>query len=153
MNCERDAIHQAVRHLDGMDGERSDLETLARPDLAQVGVLEQSMLFQFVFHVGEREFSAPDWHIQFAQNPRQRPDVVFVSVGQDDAANFLPVLHQIGNIGYNNIDAEEFGFRKHEAGIDDNDVVPPAYGHAVHPELAQAAEGHNLQFSSWHAEY
>ena len=79
--------------------------------------------------------------------------MVFVSVGQNDAAYPLPVLDQVGNIGDNNIDAEQFGFRKHQAGVDDDDIVTPAYGHAVHPELAQAAEGHDVQFSSWHAEY
>ena len=150
---QRHAIHQAVRHLDGMDGERPDLETLARADLAQIGIVEQSVLFQLVFDVGQRELRAPDRHVQFAQNPGQRADVVFVAVGQNDAAHPLAVFGQVGDIGDDDVDAQQFGFGKHQAGVDDDNVVTPANGHAVHPELAQAAQGHDVQFSSWHAEY
>ena len=35
--------------------------------------------------------------------------------------------------------------------VDDDDIVTPTHGHAVHSELAQAAEGYDVQFSSWHA--
>ena len=89
---QRHAIHQAVRDLDGMDGERPDLEALAGADLAQVGVVEQAVLFQLVFHVGQRELGALDRHVQFGQHPGQRADVVFVAVGQNDAAHLLAVL-------------------------------------------------------------
>ncbi len=46
-----------------MDGERPYLETFIRLDLAQIGIVEQSVLFQFVFHVGERELRAKDRHV------------------------------------------------------------------------------------------
>ena len=62
----------------------------------------------------------------------------------------LAVFDEIGNVGDDDVDAEQFGFGEHESGVDDDDVVAPADGHAVHTELAQAAEGDNLQFSSWH---
>ena len=52
VNCERDTIHQAVRHPNGMNGERSDFEALAGTNLAQVGVVEQSVLVEFVFDIG-----------------------------------------------------------------------------------------------------
>jgi hypothetical protein len=58
----------------------------------------------------------------------------------------LAVLGQIGNIRDDNIDAQQFGFRKHQAAVDDDDIVTPAYGHAVHPKLAQAPEGYDVQF-------
>ena len=77
--------------------------------------------------------------------------MVFVAVGEHDGAHLLAVLDQIGNVGNNDVHAEKFGFGKHQAGVDDDDVVAPAHGHAVHAELAQPAERHNMQFSSWHA--
>ena len=117
------------------------------PDLPQVGVVEQSVLVELVLDIGQREFGAPHRHVQLGQNPGQRADVVFVPVRKNDAAHLLAVLDQVGNVGHNNIDAQQFGFRKHQAGVDDDDVVAPAHGHAVHPELAQSAQGHNLQFS------
>ena len=48
---------------------------------------------------------------------------------------------QIGDVGNDDIDAEQFGFGEHQAGIDDDDVVSPADGHAVHAEFAEAARG------------
>ena len=76
--------------------------------------------------------------------------MVFVPVGEDDAADVLAVFDQVGDVGDDDIDAEQLGFREHEAGIDDDDVVAPANGHAVHAELAETAEGDDLQFSGWH---
>ena len=65
-------------------------------------------------------------------------------------ANPLPVFGQIGNIRNDDVDAQQFGLGEHQASVDDDDVIAPAHGHAVHSELAQTAEGHNMQFSSWH---
>ncbi len=150
VNGERDAIDQAVRDLDGMDGERSELEALVGAHLAQLGVVEQAVLVEFVFDVGERELGAPDRDVEFGENPGERADVVFVAVGEDDAANTLAVLGEIGNVGDDDVDAEEFGFGEHQSGVDDDDVISPAHGHAVHAELAKAAEGDDLQFSAGH---
>ena len=73
--------------------------------------------------------------------------MVFVAVGEHDAAHVLAVLDEIGDVGDDDIDAEQFGFGEHEAGVDDDNVVAPANGHAVHAEFAEAAEGNDLQFS------
>ena len=148
---QRHAIHQAVRDLDRADGEGPDLETLARADLAQIGVVQQSVLVKLVFDVGQGELRAPDRHVQLAQDPGQAADVVFVTVGENDALHPLPVFGQVGNIRDNNVDAQQFGLGKHQAAVDDDNIVTPSDGHAVHPELAQAAEGYDVQFSSWHA--
>ena len=152
VHSERHTIHQAVCDLNRADRKGPDLETFARTDLTQIGIIEQAVLFQFVFHVGQGEFCAPNRHVQLAQNPGQGANVVFVPVSENNALYFLPVFGQVGDIRDNNIDAQKLGFRKHQAAVDDDDIVTPSYGHAVHPELAQAAEGYDVQFSSWHAE-
>ena len=147
---ESHAIDQAVGYVDGMDGEGSGFEALVGAHFAQVGVVEQAVLVEFVFDIGERELGAPDGDFEFGENPGERADVVFVAVGEDDSANALAVFDEIGNVGDDDVDAEEFGFGEHESGVDDDDVVTPADGHAVHTELAEAPEGDDLQFSSWH---
>jgi len=43
----------------GWDGEDSGLEALVGPHFAEVGVVEQAVLVEFVFDVGESEFSNP----------------------------------------------------------------------------------------------
>ena len=65
--------------------------------------------------------------------------MVFVAMGQDYGANVLAVLLEIGGVGDDQIDAEEFGFGEHHAGVDDEDVVAQAKGHHVHAEFAETA--------------
>ena len=133
-----------------MNRERAELEALAGLHLVQVGVFKQSVLVEFIFDVRKRELRAPHRHVEFGKNPGQRADVIFVAMGEEYAPHPLPVLNEIRNIRDHDIDAEQFSLREHEARIDHNNVVTPAYGHAVHTELAEAPEGDNLQFSSWH---
>ncbi len=150
MNRQRNAIHQAVRHSNGMNGEHAGFEALAGTNLAQVGVVEQSVLVEFVLHIGQRELRAPHRHVEFGENPGQCADVIFVAVREDDSANPLAVLDEVGNVGNHNVHAEQFSLGEHKSRVDHNNVIAPAHGHAVHTELAEASEGDNLQFSSWH---
>jgi hypothetical protein len=66
--------------------------------------------------------------------------VVFVPVGEDDRFDVLAVLSEIADIGYDDVNAQELFFGKHQAGIDDDNVILPPEGHAVHAELAKAPE-------------
>ena len=67
---ECNAIHQAMRDLDGMNREGSDLEALVGAHFAEVGIVQQAVLVEFVFHVGERELRAPDWDVEVRRAPR-----------------------------------------------------------------------------------
>ena len=138
------AIHQAVGHMDGIDGERADLEAFARLDLVEHRIVQQPMLFQLAFHVSQCEFGAIHRHVQLGKQPGQRSDVVFVAMGQHHGPHIGPVLDQVGEVGDYDIHAEQFGLGEHESGIDDDDVIPPANGHAVHAEFAEPTERYNL---------
>src|SRR5664280_1167009 len=150
MNRQRDAVYQAVRDLDGIDGERADLKALASSDLVEHGIVQLTMLFQLAFHIGQSEFGAVNRNVQFRQNPGQRADVIFVAVGENNCAYMSAILDQVGNIGDDDVHAQQLGFREHEPGVNDDDVVAPANGHAIHAEFAESAEGYNLEFSYWH---
>ncbi len=78
--------------------------------------------------------------------------MVLMAVGEHDAAHLVTVLQQVRNVGYHDIDAQKLRFREHQAGVDDKNIVSPADGHAVHSELAQTAQGHNVKFSRWHVQ-
>ena len=54
---------------------------------------------------------------------------------------------QVGDVGDNDVHAQQLGFGEHESGVDDDNVVAPANGHAIHAEFAESAEGYNLEFS------
>ena len=73
--------------------------------------------------------------------------MVFVAVGEEQAADMLAILFQVGEVGGDDVDAQQFGVGEHHAGVDDDDVVAVAEGHGVHAELAEAAEGDYLKFA------
>src|SRR5438270_5267487 len=127
-----------------MNREYASLEALSGLHLAQVGIVQQSVFVEFVFHVSEREFGSPDWHVEFRENPRQGTDVIFMAVREHDPTDMLPVFGEVRNVGDHDIDAEKFGLGEHEAAVDDKNVVSPADRHAVHTELAEASEGDDL---------
>ncbi len=75
-----------------MDSERPDLDAFAGANLDQLGIVQQTVLFQLVLHVSKRELGAVDRNVEFSENPGQRPDVIFVAVGEHDGADLLAVL-------------------------------------------------------------
>ena len=139
--AKRDAVDQRVGDADGQDGERPEGEAAAGKDLDQLGVVEQAMLFELAFDEGEGELGAVDGDVELGEDPGQAADVVLVAVGEDDGADFVAVLDEIADVGDDDVDAEELFFGEHQAGIDDDDVILPAEGQAVHTELTQAPEG------------
>ena len=110
------------------------------------------MLFELAFHVRQCEFGAIHRQIQFAEDVRKATNMIFVPVRQNDAAHMLPVLEEISDIRNNDVNPEQFTLGKHQAGINDDDIVAPAHGHAVHAELAEATQRHDLQFPRRHNE-
>jgi hypothetical protein len=51
-------------------------------------------------------------------------------------------LQEVSDVGNDNIHSEQFGFGEHKAGVDDDNIVTIAHGHAVHSEFAKTAKGH-----------
>ena len=66
------------------------------------------------------------------------------------ALTFSRFSSEIADVGDDDVDAEELFFGEHQAGVDDDDVIVPTEGHAVHAELAQAAERNDMEFSGRH---
>ena len=150
MDRQRHAIHQRVGHADRHDGEGSQRNAAAGNHLDQVGIIEQIVLFELALRQGQRELGSVDGNIQLGEDPRQAADVVFMPMGQKDRADLVAVFRQVTDVGNNNINAQQLFFRKHQAGVDDNNVILPADGHAVHTELAEATQRNQLQFILCH---
>ncbi len=141
---ERDAVDEGVRDADGHDGECAEGEAVAGEDFDEFGVVEEAMLFELAFDVGEGELGTVDGDVEVRQDPRKAADVILVSVGEDDAADFAAVLDEVGDVGNDDVDAEELFFGEHEAGVDDEDVVAVVEGEAVHAELAESTKRNYL---------
>src|ERR1700758_1094130 len=144
INGQRNAVDQAVRHADGLNGKRPKRKLSAGSDLDQLRVIEHLVLFELAFHISKGELGAVYGHVQLGEDPGQAADVVFVAVGEDDSAHMVAVLDEVGDVGDDDVDTEQLGFGEHQPGIDDEDVVFVAEGEAVHAELAQSAEGNDL---------
>src|SRR5215470_6166321 len=147
VDCQRNAIDQAVRHLDRMNRKGPDFEALTWPNLAQVSFVEQTVFIQLVFDVGERELGAPDRDFELGKYPRQGADVVLVTVCQHDCPHALSVFDEIRNVGNDDVHAKQLGFGEHHARVNDDDVIAPAYGHAIHAEFAKPAEWDDMKFA------
>src|ERR1700686_5628924 len=96
-----------------MNGEWSNLEAFSGTDFAQVGVVEELVFVKLIFDVGQRELGRPNRNIQFAENPGQSADVVFVAVRQDDAAHMFAIFEQVRNVGGGGGEPQQPGFLDH----------------------------------------
>ena len=105
---QRHAVHQRVGDADRLDGERADGELLLRRDLDELGFVEQLVLFELAFDIGQRELGGVDGNFELAEDPGQSADVVLVAVGEDDGADVLLVFNQVGDVGHDDVDAEQF---------------------------------------------
>ncbi len=74
------------------------------------------------------------------KNVGKRANVIFVAVREHDGFDQMAILFEIGDVGNDEVDAEEFGFGEHHAGVDDDDGVAEARSHHVHSEFAETTE-------------
>ncbi len=68
------------------------------------------MLFELAFDVGQRELGGVDGDLELAEDPGQAADVVLVAMGEDDGADVLPVFDEVGDVGNDDVDAEQLRF-------------------------------------------
>ena len=125
-NGERDALHEGVGDVDRLDGEGAYGELFSGRDLDESDFIEQLVLFELAFDVGQGELGCIDGNLDLAQNPRQAADVVLVTVGENDGPDMSLVFNQVGDVGDHDIDAEELRLGEHQAGVDHDNVVFPA---------------------------
>ena len=64
------------------------------------------MLLELFSHQRQRKLRAVDRDVQIAENVRNRADVVFMRVRENDGADHALVLFQVGNVGNDDVDAE-----------------------------------------------
>ena len=148
---ESDGADNRVGDVDELDLERADFDDLLGRDLDQDGIALQVVLFQPPLDQRQREGRAIDRNVDIAEEIRDGADVVFVTVGEDDAADVSRVLLEESQVGHYQVYAQQLGLGEHHATIDDNDVLPVADGGHVHAELAQTAQGDYVQLVISHS--
>jgi hypothetical protein len=139
-NSESYAVDGAVSDGDEFDFERANLDQAAGKNFAKGGGFEEAGLFEALLHQSQRKACAIDWNVQVTKDVRKSADVILVAVSEDDGANVLAILLEVGDVGNDEVNAEKLRFWEHHAGVDDDDVVPEAQGHHVHAKFAETAE-------------
>jgi hypothetical protein len=109
-------------------------------------IVHQVVFFQLSFGEADRKVRSVDGDVEFFEDVRQRAEVVFVPVRQNNGGQVLPVFFQKVEIGNRNVNPVHALFWKPHAGVNDDHVVCVPHGHTIHPELADAAERDDLQY-------
>jgi len=142
-NGEGYAIDGAVGDGDEFDFVLAEFDATARNSLEKFSGIEEASFFETLFYESEGEAGSVYRDIEIAEDVGKRADVIFVAVGEDNAADMLAILFEIGHVGDDEVDAKKFGVGKHHAGVDDEDVVAKAQDQHVHAKFAETAERNN----------
>ena len=70
--------------------------------------------------------------------------MVFMTMRDEDGADFFPVLDKVSDVRDAKIDAWHIFFGEEQSSVDDDDVVIVLQRHHVLADFTEAAEGYNL---------
>ena len=132
-----DAVRHAVRDAQELDLERADLDDVLRPDGPE-GVVGEIVFVELGADERQRQRRAVDRTIDVRQQVGDGPDVVFVPVREHERGD--AALLQVGEVGNDEVDAEELDVGERHPGVDDETRVPVRNRHEVHAEFAEAAQ-------------
>ncbi len=103
------------------------------------------MFVEFAFRQSQGEMRSVNRDVEFFQNVGQRTQMIFMAVRENDRRDLVAILFEDFEVGNADIDAIDALFGKAHARIKDEHLVAKAQQSAVHPELADAAEGNNFE--------
>ncbi len=140
-----DAIGDAVGDANELDLEGADRDPLRRSQRGQAcGGQVDPVFDELGFDQRQRERRAEDRTIDMRQQVRNSADMVLVAMCEHQRRG-APFLLEVGQIRNDQIHAQEFGIREHDAGVHDDRCLAPGEREHVHAELAEAAEGHYFE--------
>ena len=141
LDGERHRVRNGVVHMDGLDRKAAQLELVLGGDLHKFGAAQQAVLFQLVLDQTNGEPGGVDGQIHLPQQIGQAADVILVAVGDDYALDPVLVLHHIGEIGDDQVDAEHLAVREDQAAVHQQHIPLTLIEGDVLAHFAQAAQG------------
>jgi len=133
-------VGDRVADIEKVNGKGAQGERGIRADGPECHIA-QPVLAQLDLNQALCEGGCIDWGPDLFQQVRKRTGVVLVAMGDDDAPDMLAPLEHVAHIGNDDIYPQHLILGKHEAGVDDNQVVVVLQHHHVTANLAQAAQG------------
>ena len=111
------------------------------PDLVELRAGEEPVLVELRLDEPERQLRRQHArHRHFAQDVRQRADVVLVRVREQDGLDVARVVLQVREVGKDEVDAEVLVAREREPGVDEDAATLGLVQRHVLADLAEAAE-------------
>ena len=140
-------ISDRVVDPDELHADRTQLEDIACTDDVELGLCRQTVLGQLVADDADGQLGAVDGGIDGAQDIGDRADVVLMPVREQDAADAILVLFQVGDIGNDEVDAQHFLVGKAETAVNDDDVVLIFDDGQIFADLVQSAKRNDAYFT------
>ena len=126
--------------VEGLDFDLAEVDWLAVGDFVEIGLVQETVLLEPGTDEAQGELGAVDGQVDVAEEIGEAADVVFVAVGNDDAAKTVGVFTDVGEIGDDEVDPEHLGVGEHDAAIDDHGVVGGFEDGAIAADFAESAE-------------
>jgi len=143
---QRVCIGNAVVDMDKLDGKRPSLNPVAVLDRLEGDPGNTGPpVFQLEPDQLDGQLVAVYRDTDVPAQPGQGADMVFVAMGQEDAFELMLVLHDIGKVGNDDVDAGHVVFRKSDAAVDDDHLVAVFVNGHVFADFAHAAQRDNLE--------
>ena len=144
LDCKCTSIGDGVINVNEFDGEDTAADHIARLTFDQLGFHIVAVFRELVAQDTECQTGTVDRDVNIAQDVRKRTDVVFMSVRNENTADFVLILFQIRDIGNDEVDAGHFIIREAHAAVDDDDIVFIFQNGDILTDLFQTAEGNNF---------
>ena len=140
------STRNGVRHGEEIERDATQIDMASALDLAELGCTNAE-LGELALDKAERQLAREDGHlvVEVLQQVRKRTGVVLVAVGDDDAAELLLVLQNIGVVGKHQVDTGLGVIGEHEAGVDEHHVVAALEDRHVLADAVKAAKRNDLQ--------
>ena len=132
--------------MDELHGELPRLHDVPRLAGDQLGHVQELVLLQLQPHQAQGHAGGVDGGVEGPQDIGQRPNVVLVTMGEEDAPDAVLILDEIAHVGDDHVDAVHVVVREPHAHVHHDDVVSVLVDREVLADLIQTAQGNDFQF-------
>ena len=144
-DCQAAAVHDGMGDPDELHLEAAGAHLLPRLHHVQGDFVVQLEFLELLPDEAEGQGSAVKGRVDVPEHVRQRADVVFMPVGEEDAEYPVRPVAKIRNIRDDEIDPQHVRFRKHEPAVHDDDVVAVLEDRHVEADFPEPTERNDVK--------
>ena len=131
-----DELHIELAHPDHLPGLHGD----------ELGLLEEAVLLKLQLDEPRGQAGAVDGHVHLPEDVGHGPDMVLVSVGDEQSPDAVLVLDEVRHIGDHQVNAVHILVGEAHAAVDDDDLAAVLIDGHVLADLVEAAKRDDFHF-------